>query len=202
MTASVKIFTLFFGIFVILSGTAFPEGPATGQCLPSQYDLEGPYYLSGAPLRSDIAGPDEPGQRIIIKGKVLTSDCRTPVSEALIEIWQTGADGEYHYREEGFRLRGQINAGIDGHYSFSTIKPGRYGLLRGFRPAHIHMKVTHPEYEPLITQLYFKGDPYLWPQDACGRGCKSNDPHRIIELDEKKGVLQGTFNIILTPAKK
>ncbi|NIN19808.1 MAG: hypothetical protein GTN82_17795, partial [Candidatus Aminicenantes bacterium] len=52
---------------------------------------------------------------------------------------------------------------------------GRYRIMSGFRPAHIHFKVSHPGHEVLVTQLYFYGDPYLWPNDACGKACKSND---------------------------
>ncbi len=30
-----------------------------------------------------------------------------------------------------------------------------------FRPAHLHLKLSHEGFEPLTTQLYFKGDPVL-----------------------------------------
>lgn len=30
-----------------------------------------------------------------------------------------------------------------------------------FRPAHLHMMFVADGYEPLVTALYFKGDPYL-----------------------------------------
>jgi catechol 1,2-dioxygenase len=74
--------------------------------------------------------------------------------------------------------------------------------MRGFRPAHIHIKVSYPGFETLTTQLYFEGDPYLWPNDACGPGCRSNDPKRIIDLHpEGEGkVLKGDFTMYLKPA--
>ena len=94
---------------------------------------------------------------------------------------------------------GQLKVNDDGTYVFRTIKPGRYRIGGGFRPAHIHLKVSHPGYGTVTTQLYFQGDPYVWPNDACGSGCRSNDPKRIIGLKEsgKKGYLEGIFLIYL-----
>ncbi len=167
-------------------------------CPPTQNDVEGPYYLPDAPFRTEISTPDEPGEHVIIKGAVLDTDCKTPLKDALVEVWQTDAEGRYYYRDEGYRLRGQMKADKNGSYEFSSIKPGRYRIGGGYRPAHIHVKVSQPGYRTLVTQLYFKDDPYLWPNDACGSGCKSNDPKRIIELITKKNKpLEGTFIIYL-----
>src|SRR5262249_54830556 len=30
-----------------------------------------------------------------------------------------------------------------------------------FRPAHLHLKLRHPGYQPITSQLYFEGDRYL-----------------------------------------
>jgi protocatechuate 3,4-dioxygenase beta subunit len=72
--------------------------------------------------------------------------------------------------------------------------------MNGYRPAHIHLKISHPDYKTVVTQLYFKDDPYLWPNDACGSGCRSNDLLRIIALVNDGGVLSGTFDIVLEPS--
>jgi protocatechuate 3,4-dioxygenase beta subunit len=192
------IIIIFFFLILVSSTKSSLAGEV---CSPTQTDVEGPYYVPDAPFRTALAEPGEPGERVVIRGLVLRTDCKTPVQEALIEVWQTDSSGKYHYKEEGYRLRGQMRAEKKGYYEFSTIKPGRYRIAHGFRPAHIHMKVSHPDYEVVTTQLYFRGDPYLWPNDACGRACKSNDPLRIIELKKQtiKGqeVIEGRFNIIL-----
>jgi protocatechuate 3,4-dioxygenase beta subunit len=183
---------------MIISICLYSIRVSAGICLPTQNDVEGPYYLPDAPFRTEIAAPDEPGSRIIIKGGVLEINCKTPLKEALVEVWQTDAEGRYYYRDEGYRLRGQMKTDKNGSYEFSSIKPGRYRIGRGYRPAHIHIKVSHPGYRTIVTQLYFKDDPYLWPNDACGSGCKSDDPKRIIFLEtEKGGRLEGTFRIYL-----
>ena len=199
-----KILIIVFLFSISLVSAKSYAAAAGGTCPPTQNDVEGPYYLAGAPFRTLLAAPDEPGERIVVKGRVLRNDCKTPVKDALIEVWQTDSRGKYHYEKEGYRLRGQMRADRNGNYEFITVKPGRYQIMKGFRPAHIHLKVSHPGYDTLITQLYFKGDPYLWPNDACGRGCRSNDPHRIIPLqpgkEEGKKILEGRFTIILRPS--
>jgi protocatechuate 3,4-dioxygenase beta subunit len=193
---------ILFAVSAIFYGAGLSTAAESNRCQPTMNDVEGPYYLPGAPFRNELAGPDEQGERLIIKGTVLRTNCRTPVRGALIEVWQTDEGGNYYYRAEDFRLRGQMKSDDNGSYQFSTIRPGRYRIMNGFRPAHIHLKISHPDFETITTQLYFRGDPYLWPNDACGRGCKSNDPQRIIALNEARGVLRGTFNIILKPLSK
>jgi catechol 1,2-dioxygenase len=201
MTGNIKIIPLIFIFVFLVAGTQ-----AGALCTPTQNDVEGPYYVANAPFRSTIATTDEPGKRLVMKGSVLSSDCKTPVKGALIEVWQTDSNGEYHYKDEGYRLRGQLRSGENGQYEYHTIKPGRYQIMNGFRPAHIHVKVSKPGFSTVTTQLYFKGDPYLWPNDACGRGCRSNDPMRIIDLKKQETddseVLYGIFNFVLESVKR
>jgi len=189
---------LFFVLILSLFLFPSPALPAN-VCTPTQNDVEGPYYLPDAPFRTDISTPDEPGEQLVIRGTVLEPDCSTPIKGALIEVWQTDTNGKYYYRDEGYRLRGQLKVSDEGTYAFRTVKPGRYKIMNGFRPAHIHLKISHPKYKIIITQLYFQGDPYIAPNDACGSGCRSNDPKRIVGLKEnsKKGYLEGTFPIYL-----
>ena len=189
---------LFFTIAIfaaLISSVIADEG-----CPPTQNDVEGPYYLPGAPFRTEISGKDEEGARLVIRGDVFATDCRTPVEDALVEVWQTDASGTYYYQDAGYRLRGQMKTDEKGRFAFHSIRPGRYRIMSGFRPAHIHIKVSHPDYEVLTTQIYFLGDPYLWPNDACGSGGRSKDPKRIIALTPLKDnsdVHEGTVTFFL-----
>lgn len=188
--------TLVSALFFFIACSCLPA-PAAERCSVTQNDVEGPYYLPGAPVRSTIASPDEPGTGIRIHGTVMGDDCETPVKDAVIEVWQTDATGRYHYAEEDFRLRGQLKTDQYGRFAFNSIKPGRYRIRDGFRPAHIHIKVSHPDYRVLTTQVYFRGDPYLWPNDACGSTCRSDDPHRIIALSRRSGSTVELFSGVL-----
>jgi len=175
---------------------------AAERCAVTGSDVEGPFYLAGAPRRAMLAGADEPGDRLTIGGRVLLSDCTSPIGGALVDVWQADAEGRYHGPDERFRLRGRIVADERGSYQFETIVPGRYRIeeASSFRPAHIHFKVSGANAPTLTTQLYFKGDPYLGPKDACQGQCRSDDPGRIIELGRKGGagaLLAGAFDIVL-----
>ena len=67
---------------VLLGGTLL-GGPAlaAGQgCRPTESEILGPFYRFGAPFRSRLAGPEEPGDRLVLTGTVLSSDCRTPLT--------------------------------------------------------------------------------------------------------------------------
>lgn len=156
-------------------------------CTPTRSDIEGPFYVAGAPHRMALAGPDEPGDRILVRGRVVGPDCQTPLRAALLDVWQADASGQYHFEDENFRLRGQLLTDASGSFELASVVPGRYQLDNGYRPAHIHFTVTHPGHAPLTSQLYFKGDPYLSPHDACGDECHSDDPGRIVELKKLEG---------------
>lgn len=164
----------------------------TKACLPTESDILGPMYEPGAPRRSTIAGPDEPGERLRIRGTVFGPDCRTPLPKTLLDVWQADAKGNYHDAGEQYRLRGQILTDARGRYEIDTVRPGGYGG----RPSHIHLTVSAPGHASLTTQIYFRGDPAL-DHDSCGRGCNSDDPHRIIPLGRRAAGLGGTFDVVL-----
>jgi len=188
--------------------------PATGitqQCLPTSPDLLGPFYRAGAPARAKLTDPGEAGDVLVVSGTVYGPDCRTPLSGALLDVWQANHAGHYDIKEPAnltdrtqFRLRGRLLTDGQGRYEIETIVPGRYPIppgLPGFeqyagrtRPAHIHLIVMHPLYGPLTTQLYFKGDPHL-RQDPWAK------PSLAINLESHAAGgaqrLRGKFNIVL-----
>ena len=166
-------------------------------CSLTTDDILGPYYFEDAPFRSVIAHADEPGQRLSISGKVKQNDCENSISGSLIEVWQANDEGCYgivedcntgNPDEDYFNLRGKFFSDADGYYDFESIFPGYYGS----RPRHIHIKITTPNGEELISQLYFENDPYCendpWCQDA-------ND--RIILLEENEFGLYGSMDFII-----
>src|SRR3954468_5097496 len=90
--------------------------------------------------RVQIAGPSEPGERLVLTGNVFGSDNR-PRAGAVLEVWHTDASGVYrHDNGDGpARLRGFVRTDVDGSYVVDTIKPGLYpGAKSG---AHIHFKI-------------------------------------------------------------
>jgi protocatechuate 3,4-dioxygenase beta subunit len=106
------------------------------------------------------------GTLLVLAGRVLAPDCRTPLAGAVLDFWQADHDGHYDndgsspMRRDTFRLRGLIRTDAEGRYELRTIIPGHYLNGAQYRPAHIHAKVRASGHEALTTQLYFSGDPY------------------------------------------
>ncbi len=181
------------------------SGSAGSSCAATGADVQGPFYLPGAPRRAVLAGPNEPGDRVAISGTVFAGDCKTPLAGALLDIWHADAAGNYHNEKEQYRLRGQALTDAKGRYRFESVRPGNYAISENsMRPAHFHFTATAPGHEPLTSQIYFKGDPHLAPHDACDE-CHSDDPRRIVELAREdragKPHWSGRFDIVLKAAE-
>lgn len=174
-------------------GKATPAA-ALMDCDPTTDDIQGPFYLPGSPNTTMIAEVNEPGDRLYISGTVLSSDCLTPISGAMIEVWQANDAAEYDSSQD-FKLRGTVFSDANGHYAFESIMPGPYLNGNQFRPSHIHYKVTKPGFPALVTQLYFYGDPYI---AADPWASQPDAALRIIPLNNiGGGEREGVFDIVL-----
>jgi protocatechuate 3,4-dioxygenase beta subunit len=137
---------------------AEPDGtlPATPACDdgddPTPEQTEGPYFLPRSPERKSLIESGVRGDRLVVTGRVLGTDCK-PVARALLDFWQ--ADGEGEYDLEGFRLRGHQFTDSRGRFRLATVVPGLYPG----RTRHIHVKAQRPRGTVLTTQLYFRGEP-------------------------------------------
>ena len=139
----------------------------------------GPFYVAGAPelpIGSDIAEGVE-GEPTYFSGHVLSPD-GNPVAGATLDLWSTDGEGWYDVQladAKGMRARGKIKTDTQGRYAFWTVKPvsypiptdgpvGKMLLLMGrhpYRPAHTHMIISAPGYEPVTTHVFVEGDKYI-----------------------------------------
>ncbi|WP_434694892.1 hypothetical protein J3P89_16170 [Pseudomonas sp. Z1-14] len=143
--------------------------------------IEGPFYVHGAPfLPAPSVMPqrsDEPGTVLFFTGRV-TNSLGHPVPEVEIDLWHADAQGLYsniHPDIPDFNLRGRFRADSQGIFEVRTILPPPYEIPKAgptgyllsqmgrhyFRPAHLHMKLRHPDYDEMTSQLYFAGGEYL-----------------------------------------
>ncbi|MEO8163757.1 MAG: intradiol ring-cleavage dioxygenase [Betaproteobacteria bacterium] len=139
----------------------------------------GPFYMSGAkdmPMWADIAA-GAPGHPAYVTGRVLDVT-GNPIAGAVLDVWQTDGEGFYDVQRPGGNehyARGRFTTGADGRYGFRTVKPVSYPvptdgpvgkMLLGmgrhpYRPAHVHVIATAPDYERVATHLFVEGDAYL-----------------------------------------
>lgn len=90
-----------------------------------------------------IAGESEPGQRLVLEGRVIGPDGRTPAAGATIYAYQADATGRYSAKRgpddnQSPRLCGVLRADADGNFRIESVRPGAYG---GGGSAHIHLEV-------------------------------------------------------------
>lgn len=123
---------------VLLAGVVFLlAGSET--CAPTEPDMLGPYYKSGAPVRPGV------GTGYVLSGVVRSSRDCSAIRGAQVEFWLTGPEGRYNDR-----YRATVHADNKGAYRFESNVPHPYGG----RPPHIHILATAPGFKPLVTQHY------------------------------------------------
>jgi catechol 1,2-dioxygenase len=175
------------------TAVATPTVVAQADCPNPVRNVNSNSYLPDAPFTTQLAPPDDPGERLIVSGTIYQADEITPAANALIEIWQTDAKGRYS-RAGDYTFRAQLRTDEAGRYQFTTLKPGHFQVDCHFLPAHIHYKISYQDRRPLFASLYFEGDPYL-------AGALLVTPRLIKPLERREEpegpVLYTTFDVIL-----
>jgi protocatechuate 3,4-dioxygenase beta subunit len=122
-----------------------------------------------APSRVVVADAAEPGERLIVTGRVL--DGTKPVRGVSIYVFHTDVEGFYargitgNDAELNPRLHGAMRSDGDGRYEYETIRPGHYDN----NAAHVHYIVRAPGYKPRLLDLWFEDDPELLTRRNAGR---------------------------------
>lgn len=112
-----------------------------------------------------LAGAEEPGERLLVRGTAYRPDGRTPARGIVLYLYQTNIEGRYaggsdesEWSRRHGRLRGWLKTGADGRYEIRTVKPGRYPSRTD--PAHIHFTVLEAGRDPYwIDDVVFEGEP-------------------------------------------
>lgn len=122
----------------------------------------------GLSWETTISPAGEPGDRLVMRGRVFKPDGRTPAPNVVVYAYHTNAAGVYPPladaassagRRHGY-LRGWVVSNAQGEYRFTTIRPGTYPSR--IDPAHIHMIVKEPgRQEYWIDEVVFTDDPLV-----------------------------------------
>ena len=170
---------------------------------PSQ--TVGPFFrpsLCRDPQESLIT-PETRGERITIEGRVLDGDA-SPVSDALIELWQANAEGRYDHPEDAqeklldrnFRGFGRAATDSGGRFRFQTIKPGPVpGVGDVLQAPHINVSIfARGLLKRLATRIYFPDEP-MNSADAVLNSVAPPRHATLIAQVKRPGVLK--FDIVL-----
>ena len=145
-----------FLLMPLLIGLAVAAGNGEEKCEPTEQQAMGPFYKPGAPERTSV------GQGYVLSGQVKSTTCR-PIPGAQLEFWLAAPDGNYDDAH-----RATMFADDSGTYRFESNFPPQYSS----RPPHIHMRISAPGYQALVTQHY-----------------------------PKEGQTQGAYDLVLEPAE-
>jgi protocatechuate 3,4-dioxygenase beta subunit len=136
---------------------------------PTPRASEGPFYPVEIPtdhdndlVRIDNLVRDAGGEILDLRGLV-TDTGATPITGAMVEIWQCDANGVYRHpgdprprlRDTAFQGFGRTTTDPDGRFRFRTILPVPYPG----RTPHIHAKVIAGRRTLLTTQFYLADHP-------------------------------------------
>jgi catechol 1,2-dioxygenase len=125
----------------------------------------------GTTSRLDLAGPDEPGIRLVVRGVVHGPD-GAPIAGASLRVFQTDAHGWYTptkvMDEPHARLMGRVTTDAEGRFEIHTIRPGAYPVTDATPedrriPAHVHFEVSASGFAFRRFQLVFENDPRMTP---------------------------------------
>ncbi len=135
---------------------------------PTPSQTVGPYLhlgLTDTRSISRVVGDAAKGKRVWITFRVLDGD-GVPVPDAMIELWQADAEGNYAPQNSStdgatFRGFGRLATAEDGSCTFETIRPGCVpGPSETLQAPHINVSVFgRGILKRLSTRLYFAGEP-------------------------------------------
>jgi protocatechuate 3,4-dioxygenase beta subunit len=167
---------------------------------PTTTDILGPFYRPGAPLRTNLRLANSNGTPVVLKGIVFKENSKTPISNALVEIWHCDEHEVYDNASDDYNYRGAQKTRGDGKYEFKTILPVPYKAdpkdEASWRPAHIHMRVSVPNQQDLVTQLYFKDGTYV---DTDKWSSSPQAVNRILNITRNEsGESEIAFNVTMS----
>ena len=156
------------------------------QCKLTAADVLGPFFLPNQPVGETICEGDSeyPNQKkLYVRGRVLDQDCRTPLPNYKVEVWQADSDGVYDQQGRDKGCARTIYSGEQGEYQFIGLPPGHY-TFGTIRPRHIHFMATPNGtcHQSLVTQGYFSRPDKLGNESCTTQshlGCSGVDSTNI-----------------------
>ena len=99
----------------------------------------------------------EPGEPLVVYGKIVDMKTNQPVKNISIFLYQTDIKGIYSSsgRDEDARIKGTVLTNENGCFKIKTILPGDYPGQKNSR--HLHYVINEKGYMEKKSLLFFKG---------------------------------------------
>jgi hypothetical protein len=153
------------------------------------------------PSVARIAPAGEPGQPMVVHGRLFAKTGADPVGGAVIFAYQTGQDGLYQRPgQPGWRLQGWARTAADGSFEFQTIRPAPYPGRS--IPAHIHLSAEAPGIvRGWLPEVQFADDRLVKDDDRRTSAREGAFGH-ILPVRTVDGVQHCDLNLRLTGAQR
>jgi hypothetical protein len=104
-----------------------------------------------------LTGNNEPGEPLVIYGRVVDHKTWRPVRDVTLFLYQTNAKGEYNSPgpDDQAKIRGTVSTNPNGCFKIKTILPGDYPGQKNSR--HLHYVINAKGYKETRSILFFKG---------------------------------------------
>ncbi|KAL2014653.1 hypothetical protein VTN00DRAFT_2178 [Thermoascus crustaceus] len=185
---------------------------------PTATAILGPFFRADTPHRKNgdniVTGVDD-GEMVFMQGRVVDFATKKPLAGAVVEVWEASTNGLYEQQDPNqveHNLRGKFTTDEEGRYYLYCLRPTPYPVPNDgpagkllelmdrhpFRPAHIHLLVTHEGYRPLTTQIFDRKDPYL-VNDSVFAVKDSLIVDFVPRKDDPQAQLELTYDVKLVP---
>jgi hydroxyquinol 1,2-dioxygenase len=163
------------GLSVLVDRINHRHGSATDSTLLGPFFVEGrPRVANGADISGDVTGVP-----MFFAGTVVDTDGRA-VADAHVDTWHSDGEGFYDVQQaeklhDEPAMRALLTTDENGRFWYRSITPRYYPvptdgpcgeIMRAanrspMRPEHIHFRFHAEGFEPLVTMLFWRDDPYL-----------------------------------------
>lgn len=190
---------------------------------PTSSTILGPFWSPETPFRdlgaSVVQDMPSDGELTYFHGVIVDLDTGKGIPNAVFDMWQASTNGKYDVfdpeNQTRHNLRGKFRTNEEGKFFFYCLKPTEYAIdtsgpsaellkvmgRHPYRPAHIHMMVTHPDFVGVTAQLYPRDDPYLSTDTVCAVKDDLLLDFKPAQNDPKGAVLDCEYNVRLVSKK-
>jgi catechol 1,2-dioxygenase len=190
---------------------------------PTSSTILGPFWSPETPFRdlgsSVVQDMPKDGQLTLFHGVIKDAETGKGIADAVFDMWQASTNGKYDVfdpeNQTRHNLRGKFRTDENGKFWFYCLKPTEYAIdtsgpsadllkIMGrhpYRPAHIHMMVTHPDYIGVTAQLYPNDDQYLETDTVCAVKEDLLLDFKPAQNDPHGAVLDVEYDVRLLPRK-